>query len=133
MINAPRGAARYEQLAALLRERIESGDLAPGDRLPSEKDLMQTYDLSRPTVRAAIAQLRRDGLVDVVHGRGVFAREQEPRRVQSVPRGSTVEARMPSPDEVAEFGMAEGVPLLVVTIGGRTSVYPADQVTLRAL
>jgi len=94
---------------------------------------MQTYDLSRPTVRAAIAELRRDGLVDVVHGRGMFVREQTEKDVVSVARGSTIETRMPTPEEVEEWDLADGVAVLVVSIGGRTRVYPGDRTTLRAL
>lgn len=62
----------YRQLAELLRGRIVSGDLAPGDALPSEPTLMQEHGLARDTVRAAIAVLREEGLAVTLPGRGSY-------------------------------------------------------------
>ena len=53
----------YRQLAAILRAQIQSGTLRPGQHLPSEATLQQTYGLARNTVRAAVALLRDEGLV----------------------------------------------------------------------
>ena len=57
-------ARAYEQLAALLRERITSGDLREGDRLPSETALAQQAGVSRSTVREALRILEQAGLVE---------------------------------------------------------------------
>jgi DNA-binding GntR family transcriptional regulator len=62
----------YEQLAAILRAMIESGELAPRDPLPSEPYLMQTHGLSRDTVRHALDVLRAEGLIQTFSGRGTF-------------------------------------------------------------
>lgn len=64
----------YRQIAAALREAITSGRLAPGDRLPSESELVERYDVARMTARQAIQELRTEGLVVAEHGRGVFVR-----------------------------------------------------------
>lgn len=56
-------ARAYEQLAQLLRERITSGDLREGDRLPSETALAEQAGVSRSTVREALRILEQDGLV----------------------------------------------------------------------
>ncbi|MGH3924093.1 MAG: GntR family transcriptional regulator [Pseudonocardiaceae bacterium] len=64
----------YRQIAAALREAITSGRLAPGDRLPSESELVERYDVARMTARQAIQELRTEGLVISEHGRGVFVR-----------------------------------------------------------
>lgn len=61
----------YDQLVDLLREKIEN-EWAPGDLLPSERNLCLTYGLSRTTVRLALAELERQGLVTRQHGRGTF-------------------------------------------------------------
>jgi DNA-binding transcriptional ArsR family regulator len=53
----------HVRLAAALRERIESGDLAPGDRLPTGRALAERYDVSRRSVSRALAELRDEGLV----------------------------------------------------------------------
>lgn len=57
-------ARAYEQLAGLLRERITSGELAVGDRLPSETALAKQAGVSRSTVREALRILEQGGLVE---------------------------------------------------------------------
>ncbi len=63
-----------ERLAAELRARIESGALAPGAKLPSERELAEQHGIARNTVRQAIRLLAESGLVVAEHGRGVFVR-----------------------------------------------------------
>jgi GntR family transcriptional regulator len=62
--------ALYRKIAAELRTQIVRGELQPGDRLPTEQQLMEQYAASRNTVRLAVAQLTNEGLVVVVRGRG---------------------------------------------------------------
>jgi GntR family transcriptional regulator, transcriptional repressor for pyruvate dehydrogenase complex len=59
-----RVARAYEQLAALLRERITSGDLRVGERLPSESSLAEQAGVSRSTVREALRTLQEAGLIE---------------------------------------------------------------------
>jgi GntR family transcriptional regulator len=66
----------WRQVADDLVTGIQSGDLPPGSRLPSELELAQIYGVARVTLRRAVAELRKDGLVVVVHGRGTFVRER---------------------------------------------------------
>ncbi|MFM9106643.1 MAG: GntR family transcriptional regulator [Chloroflexota bacterium] len=61
---------RYAQLAALIASRISEGSLPPGSRLPAERDLCAAAGISRMTARQAIAQLARQGLVEIQHGVG---------------------------------------------------------------
>jgi GntR family transcriptional regulator len=62
-------APRYQQIAATLRARIESGDLAPGEALPSEAEMLELFDVSRITIRNAIKLLRAAGLITTEQGR----------------------------------------------------------------
>lgn len=62
----------YKQIADHLRDLIESGALSAGDKLPSEAALMDHYEIARMTARAAVQVLIIEGLVEAVHGRGVF-------------------------------------------------------------
>jgi DNA-binding FadR family transcriptional regulator len=59
-------------VSAQLREAVASGELKPGDKLPSEAGLTQRFGVSRTVIREAIASLRADGLVEARHGVGVF-------------------------------------------------------------
>lgn len=68
----PRRKALSEDVANVLRERLVSGELRPGDRLPTEKELSEAHGVSRTVVREAIAALRADGLVKARQGSGVF-------------------------------------------------------------
>ncbi len=62
----------YQQLAAILRARISSGELAVGRPIPSEQALAQEYGVARLTARKAVGLLRDEGLVKHVVGRGTF-------------------------------------------------------------
>ena len=63
-----------DTLAAALRERIMAGELEPGSRL-IERELVEHYEVSRGTVRAALQELEHDGLVTVATHRGAFVRQ----------------------------------------------------------
>jgi GntR family transcriptional regulator len=67
--------SRYRQLADLLRSAIERGEYPPGSVLPSEPELSQRYEVSRPTINRAVSILRTQGLVRVDRGRGTIVRE----------------------------------------------------------
>ncbi len=64
----------FKQIADDLRSQINVGTLAPGDRLPSESQLMERYGVARMTVRQSMSGLKAEGLVVAEHGRGVFVR-----------------------------------------------------------
>lgn len=66
----------YVQLAAILRAEITSGKLAPHDPVPSESYLEQEHEVSRATVRKAIALLRDEGLIYTLPQRGSFVAER---------------------------------------------------------
>lgn len=66
----------YRQLAAILREQIESGEIPPGRRIPSLVDLEQEYGLARDTLRKAIQVLKDEGLVETVQGMGIYVVEK---------------------------------------------------------
>lgn len=66
----------YRRIAADLRELVESGELGPGDALPSEAELTERYGVSRGTARQALAELEGAGLVEAVHGKGRYVRRR---------------------------------------------------------
>lgn len=70
------GTALWQQLRADLFSRIEKGTLAPGAALPSETSLAEAYKVNRLTVRRALADLTRAGVVRTEHGVGSFVASQ---------------------------------------------------------
>jgi DNA-binding transcriptional MocR family regulator len=133
MIDPHSGIPRHRQLANDLRKRIVAGEWAPGSMMPSETRLSQENGVGRGTVRRAVAILRTEGLVDAAPGYGTRVREQveHVEEIAGEP-GQVVTARMPTPAERAEFGMADGVPMIVVRHpDGWVDVYPADQYAVR--
>ncbi len=66
------------RIADDLRAGIQAGDLAPGARLPSERELARRYSTARNTAREAIGILQSEGLVIAQHGRGVFVQDRPP-------------------------------------------------------
>ncbi|GIG85109.1 GntR family transcriptional regulator [Plantactinospora endophytica] len=66
------------RIADDLRTSIQSDELAPGAKLPSERELAAQYGTARNTAREAISILQGEGLVVAQHGRGVFVRPRTP-------------------------------------------------------
>jgi GntR family transcriptional regulator, transcriptional repressor for pyruvate dehydrogenase complex len=69
------GRSLGQGLATEILDKIRAGKINPGDRLPTERELMATYDLGRNTVREAIQSLVALGVVDVRPGRGAQVRQ----------------------------------------------------------
>jgi GntR family transcriptional repressor for pyruvate dehydrogenase complex len=61
-----------DKLAGLLLQRIESGELAPDERLPTEQRLAELFGVSRTVVREAVSRLKSIGLLTSRQGSGVF-------------------------------------------------------------
>jgi DNA-binding FadR family transcriptional regulator len=75
-MNEPRRL--YERIARKLAKAIEDGAYEVGQRLPSERELAQSFEVSRPTVREAIIAIELDGLVEVRLGSGVYVVNRRP-------------------------------------------------------
>jgi len=67
-----------DEIADVLRERVSSGDLTPGDRLPSEQQLAESFEVSRTVIREAMSRLKFEGLIDTRQGLGAFVAEGVP-------------------------------------------------------
>ena len=63
---------KHKEVATALRAEIEAGRWRPGERLPGEVDLAQTFDVAHMTVRQAIACLVDEGLLVRIRGKGTF-------------------------------------------------------------
>jgi GntR family transcriptional regulator len=71
------GQLPSRRIADAVRALITEGELAPGDKLPSERELARRFGTARNTAREAIRLLTEEGLVTAQHGRGVFVREKQ--------------------------------------------------------
>ncbi|MEU2856724.1 GntR family transcriptional regulator [Streptomyces syringium] len=83
-------AAKYEEIARDLRERITSGDLSPGSPLPLMRDIAAQYEVSDITVRKAWGVLTREGLIESRRRAGMYVREH-PDRVRLTVRHRQIE------------------------------------------
>lgn len=75
-----RALPAYLQIEDELGERIEAGDLTPGSRLPTERQLAETLGVSRMTARAALSRLEQRGLIVRRQGSGTFVAEPKLRQ-----------------------------------------------------
>lgn len=122
----------YKQLADLIRARIEEGEFRPGQRLPAESDYVAEFGISRDSVRRAMAVLRGEGLI-VTELRGSRVRDAGEAVTVQITPGTQVTARMPTEPERKQLGVAEGVPILVITEPDKeTRLLPADRTVLKA-
>lgn len=64
-----------EEVVSSLSEKIRNGEFRPGEKLPTESEIMQIYGVSRTVVREAISQLQAGKLVETRHGIGTFLLE----------------------------------------------------------
>src|SRR5262249_51366501 len=87
----------YQFIAQELRNKIESGELKPGNQLPTERELQEIYGASRNTVRDAVKSLVNQGLIEAFPGKGMFIRQQ------IIPFVITL-----TPDPATGFGGDEG-------------------------
>ncbi len=69
---------KKDQIYFFLREQIESGQLAVGEKVPCELELAKRLQVGKITLRSALARLDEDGFIKRVHGRGTFIASQTP-------------------------------------------------------
>lgn len=121
---AGQGTPLYLRLKRSIEEAIEAGVIRPGDALPSERDLAAQADISRVTVRKAVQDLVRSGLLVQRRGSGTFVAPRVDRVEQSLSRltsftedmarrGMTARSRWldqgvypPSPEEMMVLGLS---------------------------
>lgn len=67
----------YQKIVDQIRSMLHAGQLNPGDRLPSEREIAEQLQVSRPAVREAFSALEMMGLIEVRPGEGTFVRSGE--------------------------------------------------------
>jgi GntR family transcriptional regulator len=118
------GAPLYLQLRRSIEDAVNRGVIGPGDALPSERDIASKADMSRVTVRKAVQDLVKGGILVQRHGSGTFVAPRMERVEQSLSRltsftedmarrGMSVRSEWlerglyaPSPEEMMVLGLA---------------------------
>ncbi len=77
LINHNSNIPMYTQVKNIIFKDIQDGKLNPEDKLPSEAELINTFNVSRITIRAAIAELVDEGILTKVQGKGTFVASQK--------------------------------------------------------
>lgn len=80
MLYAGNGKALFIQLKEMILQWIDTGELKPNDKLPSERVLSENYNVSRVTVRYALNELVQMGAITKCHGKGYFV--APPRKIE---------------------------------------------------
>lgn len=119
------GAPKYLQIAEGLAQQIREGVLAPGDKVPSESEVIKQYGGSVGTVRKAVAELRTAGLVETHHGRGSFVKRRPPVRRKSSDRFRRSHRKAGKAAYIAESEQAGSTPSVQVLYIGPTDA-PAE-------
>lgn len=113
---------KYLRISGYIRDRIERGELAPGDEVPSERELATQWKVARPTAAKALNTLRQQGIVESRRGSGTYVvdRSEGPAVRERVPKYGSAYAESASitmleaavvtaPDQVAEvLGLPRG-------------------------
>lgn len=75
---------KYEKIAQWVRDEINSGNIHPGDKIPSENELTRQFSVSRNAVRQAIEQLNDESTTETLKGIGTFCRSKSANPGQSL-------------------------------------------------
>lgn len=114
-----------------IRGMIRRGEIAPGERVPSENDIARDHQVTTDTANRALQILKDEGLITRERGIGSMAAQADGTRRVVLAPGAEVSARIPSPREQADAGAGEWEPVLVVAEPGQPErLYPVSQVIL---
>lgn len=91
----------HEQLVSQIERKVATGELASGDKLPTERELAAAFGVSRGVVRDAIRVLTTMGLVEVRQGSGVYVRNDP---IPTISRALTLSV---TPDELSIYSLFE--------------------------
>jgi DNA-binding GntR family transcriptional regulator len=149
-LDADSATALYAQISGLIADEVSGGVLQRGDRLPSERELCQRFGVSRVTLRRALADLVRQGVLESSRGRGWFVTTgvhgEPPNVLQSfthtaATRGLSATARVleatvrpATLEEAEQLGIAPGAALFhlrrVRLLGGLPIAFDHSRVPL---
>ncbi len=106
-INPHSGVPVYRQIMDQVRYQLAAGTLAPGQQLPSIRELAHTLAVNPATIAKAYSELEHDGVIELQRGRGAFIhahppampRDQRRQRLRTLAERMAVEARQTGADD----------------------------------
>lgn len=107
----------YMQVHNFIENRIRQGELQPHDRIPTEKELMDQFQVSRITVVNALAALVKEGIIYRVPGRGSFVAEQQPKAEVSTSNAQTEQTAIGSEVQSPIIGLQTKGQVISRTVG----------------
>jgi len=117
------------QLAQVLRATIRAAELEPGDKIPSEHELVGQHHVSRATANRALTILADEGLIARRRGTGSVVTSAGLISEVQPTRGTRISARLPTTTERDAADAGLWVPVLaIVEPGSPERLYPADRV-----
>lgn len=102
-----------------LLSQLQTGDWRVGDRLPTERELSARFEVSRTTVRKALAELKRQGLIEQLVGSGTYVTEQAQARLSRRTEQASSQHTSPAALMEARLAMEPAVIDLVVRNANR--------------
>ncbi|WP_312497408.1 LacI family DNA-binding transcriptional regulator [Enterococcus sp.] len=111
----------YKQIYDALHDAILTGTLAPGSRVPTEKELSETYQVSRITSKRALTELEQNQLIYRVQGSGSFVRQKTSR----VATGKILFV-LPFANDLSLGNFTEGIYPIMHAYGYELLMTPAD-------
>jgi GntR family transcriptional regulator len=137
VIDARGDAALYQRVADDLANRVERGEFPPGAELPAEPDLAGHYGVGKDTVRAALAELRSEGLIVTQRGYRAKVVDASEKTDLWIDPDDVVESRPPTRRERRQLA-ADGKPVLpgwpvlhVMYADGTGDLFPAHLYRIR--
>lgn len=79
-VTLEKGRHLPDEIAANINAQIQRGELQPGNRLPTERELCELFGVSRSVVREALSQLKADGIIETKRGSGAYVLERDQRQ-----------------------------------------------------
>jgi len=122
------------QLRELLLADLRNGRWRPGERLPAERQMMESFKVGRSTVRRALTQMKDMGLINQIVGSGTYVAADAPERLlaQTAPVSGFLPSQATSPAELMEARMAFEPALVELVICNANSAdFDAMELCLR--
>lgn len=109
---------KYQAIHSVLRARILEGELAPGEKLPPQPELAESFGVTLMTLRQAVAALEAEGLVRAAHGKGTFVADR--------PVDITLGNLSSFAEQMRSAGVAMTTEVLAISSGSDATTESAD-------